>query len=87
QALIKALEGKWIAGAGLDVFEKEPPKANNPLLNMDNVVVTPHTAFYSDESFRQVRMRVGEAVRDVLSGVWPKDVVNPEVRMKLKKTQ
>ncbi|UCG55145.1 MAG: C-terminal binding protein, partial [Dehalococcoidia bacterium] len=72
QVLIKALENKWIAGAGLDVFEKEPPEANNPLLKMDNVVVTPHTAFYSDASFRQVRMRVGEAVRNVLSGVWPK---------------
>ena len=87
KALIRALEEKWIAGAGLDVFEKEPPEANNPLLRMDNVVVTPHTAFYSDASFRLVRISVGEAVRDILSGIWPRHVVNPEVQAELRKTE
>jgi phosphoglycerate dehydrogenase-like enzyme len=40
--LIGALRRKWIAGAGLDVFEKEPPSPNNPLLKMKNVVLLPH---------------------------------------------
>jgi len=40
--LIKALKQRWIAGAGLDVFEKEPPAPNNPLLKMKNVVLLPH---------------------------------------------
>ncbi len=44
QALIKALRAGWIAGAGLDVFEKEPIDPDSPLLGMDNVVMTPHTA-------------------------------------------
>ena len=52
-ALIKALQEKWIAGAGLDVFEKEPIDPDNPLLKMDNVVVIPHTASYSDAALEQ----------------------------------
>ena len=47
-ALIKALQERWIAGAGLDVFEKEPCDPANPLLAMDNVVVTPHTSGLSE---------------------------------------
>ena len=43
-ALVKALEEGWIAGAGLDVFEQEPALTTNPLLNMDNVILTPHVA-------------------------------------------
>jgi len=82
-ALIKALQEKWIAGAGLDVFEKEPVDADNPLLKMDNVVVSPHTAFYSDASAKQVRIRVGQEIASVLSGQWPKNVVNKTVKPKV----
>lgn len=49
-ALIKALEQGWIAGTGLDVFEQEPIPLDSPLLKIDNIVLTPHSAFYSDAS-------------------------------------
>jgi D-3-phosphoglycerate dehydrogenase len=48
-ALIRALSERWIAAAGLDVLEQEPPRADHALLQMDNVVLTPHIAGYSDE--------------------------------------
>ncbi|MFC2012739.1 C-terminal binding protein [Chloroflexota bacterium] len=83
QALINALRGKWITGAGLDVFEKEPIDPDNPLLKMDNVVVTPHTASYSDVSFSLLRRRVGEAAANVLNGRWPRSVVNKDVKPKI----
>ena len=82
-ALIKALQEKQIAGAGLDVFEKEPVDPDNPLLKMDNVVVTPHSASYSDAAFRQQRIIVGQEAARVLSGQWPKNAVNPTVKPKV----
>jgi len=82
-ALIKALQEKWVAGAGLDVFEKEPVDADNPLLKMDNVVVTPHSASYSDAAFERNRRGVGQRAASVLSGRWPKNVVNKIVKPKV----
>ncbi len=82
-ALIKALQEKWIAGAGLDVFEKEPVDPDNPLLKMDNVVVTPHSASYSDAAFKRNRRGVGQRAASVLSGRWPKNVVNKSVKPKV----
>jgi D-3-phosphoglycerate dehydrogenase len=82
-ALIKALQEKWIAGAGLDVFEKEPIDSDNPLLKMDNVVVTPHDASYSDKAFSlPAKIVLQETVR-VLSGRWPKNPVNKSVKPKV----
>ena len=81
-ALIEALQEKWIAGAGLDVFEKEPVEPDNPLLKMDNVVVTPHSASYSDAAFQRLRTSVGREAARVLSGRWPKNVVNKTVKPK-----
>ncbi len=79
KALVKALREKWIAGAGLDVFEKEPVEKDNPLFELENVVVTPHSASFSKMSLRNQPVNpVREAVR-VLSGRWPKNVVNPTV--------
>jgi D-3-phosphoglycerate dehydrogenase / 2-oxoglutarate reductase len=78
-ALIKALQEKRIAAAGLDVLEDEPPDPNNPLLKMDNVIVTPHTAFYSDEAFIESRRRVGQEVASILTGTRPRNCVNTEV--------
>lgn len=82
-ALIKALQEKWIAGAALDVFEKEPVDSDNPLLKMDNVVVTPHSASYSDVAFKRLRTSVGQEAARVLSGRWPKNVVNKTVKPKV----
>jgi len=82
-ALIKALQEKWIAGAGLDVFEKEPVDPDNPLLKMDNVVVTPHSASYSDVAFSLPAKIVLQEVVRVLSGQWPKNPVNKSVKPKV----
>ncbi|MFN8637736.1 MAG: C-terminal binding protein [Chloroflexota bacterium] len=78
-ALIRALREGKIAAAGLDVLEDEPPDPNNPLFSMDNVMVTPHTAFYSDEAFIESRRRVGQEVAAVLTGHRPRNCVNREV--------
>ena len=82
-ALIKALQEKWLAGAGLDVFEKEPVDPDNPLLKMDNVVAIPHSASYSDAAFKRLRTSVGQEAARVLSGRWPRSVVNKTVKPKI----
>jgi len=78
-ALIRALREGKIAAAGLDVLEDEPPDPNNPLLKMENVIVTPHTAFYSDEAFVDSRRRVGQEVAAILTGKRPRNCVNRDV--------
>jgi D-3-phosphoglycerate dehydrogenase len=83
KALIKALKEKRIAGAGLDVFEQEPIDPDNPLLKMDNVIVLPHSASYSDVAFKRLRTCVGQEAARVLSGRWPKNVVNKTVKPKI----
>jgi D-3-phosphoglycerate dehydrogenase len=82
-ALIKALESGKIAGAGIDVFEVEPTPANNPLLKMDNVIVTPHSAGSSDRLRLAAQVQVGQETARLLKGTWPMSVVNPEVRATL----
>ncbi len=83
-ALIKALTEKWISGAGLDVFEKEPVDSDNPLLKMDNVIMMPHSASYSDAAVEiQVKNPTEEVVR-ILTGRWPKNPVNPQVKPRFK---
>jgi D-3-phosphoglycerate dehydrogenase len=77
--LIRALNEGRISGAGLDVLEKEPPDPDNPLLKMDNVILSPHVAFYSEESIRELKQRATEGVSAVLLGEWPRVVVNREV--------
>lgn len=79
KVLIRALEEGRISGAGLDVLEKEPPAPENPLLKMDNVIVSPHVGFYSEESIRELKRRGAESVSAVLLGEWPRAVVNQEV--------
>ena len=79
KALIKALEEGWIAGAGLDVLEQEPPDPENPLLFMDNVIITPHVASASSRQGPETRRRVGQEIALVLSGRWPRTCVNPSV--------
>jgi len=79
-ALVESLRSGGIAAAGLDVFEEEPLPANSPLLGLANVVLTPHSAGMSEASVRRVKTEVGQAAAAVLSGRWPKSVVNPNVR-------
>lgn len=82
-ALVRALTEGWIAGAGIDVFEIEPPDENEPLLKMANVIVTPHSAFYSDAAAQQVPARCGEEIARVLTGRMPMNLYNPAVLDKL----
>lgn len=79
KALYKALRERWIAGAGLDVLEKEPPDWDNPLLKLDNVIFTPHSAFYSEESYIELKTRTAKAVLSVLNGKLPETIINPQV--------
>ena len=78
KALYKALKERWIAGAALDVMEKEPPDWENPLLKLDNLVITPHISFYSEESYVELKTRTAEAVLSVLKGGLPRAFVNPQ---------
>lgn len=78
-ALIDALQEGRILGAGLDVLENEPPDPNNPLLSMDNVVITPHSAHYSQLSMAIRPRRYGVEVASVLDGKKPMNLVNPPV--------
>lgn len=86
-ALIKALQNKQIAGAGMDVFEKEPVDPANPLLKMDNVIVMPHSASVSEEALEVQAVNPSQEARRVLSGFWPKNPVNKEVKPKVKLEQ
>jgi D-3-phosphoglycerate dehydrogenase len=76
-ALARALDRGQLAGAALDVLEKEPPSAS-PLLGRDNVILTPHTGFYSEESLVDLQMKASEEVVRVLTGQPPRNPVNPE---------
>jgi D-3-phosphoglycerate dehydrogenase len=77
-ALAAALDGKQIAGAALDVMENEPP-TGSPLLGRENVIITPHTSFYSEESLVDLQIKASEEVVRVLSGMPARNPVNPEV--------
>jgi D-3-phosphoglycerate dehydrogenase len=79
KALYVALKEKWIAGAALDVMDKEPPDWEAPLLKLDNIIITPHISFYSEESYVELKTKVAESVRAVLKGELPRAMVNPQV--------
>jgi len=79
QALYDALKNGQIAGAGVDVWDPEPVHKDHPLLEFDNVIATPHSAYYSDASAPLLLQRVGEAAADVLQGYLPRSVVNKAV--------
>lgn len=81
QALFRALSEGWIAGAGVDDIEEEPAKVadwkpDNPLFGLDNIVITPHAAYYSEESIHFVRDFAAHEVVRVLSGEAPLSPVN-----------
>lgn len=79
KALIATLAGKRIAGAATDVFEQEPVAADNPLLKMDNVIVTPHSLCWTDECFHNMASIGLKSIVDVLGGHRPEYLVNPAV--------
>ncbi|MCH8281257.1 MAG: C-terminal binding protein [Chloroflexi bacterium] len=78
-ALYAALSERRIAGAGLDVMEQAAPSASNPIFSLDNVVVTPHIAFLSQQSVHELEVRTAQATVDVLQGRMPQFLVNPAV--------
>lgn len=78
-ALIDALQNQRIAGAALDVFDPEPPRPGNPLLHLDNVIVTPHFCAMTAESLYNMGTLVAQGVLDVLKGKRPQYIVNPEI--------
>ena len=79
-ALIKALEEGWIAGAAVDVLEKEPPAPDNPILRMENVIFTPHVAGLHTEYPEDFAETSFEAIIDLKERRWPRSVVNPHVK-------
>lgn len=81
--LIAALEAGTIAAAGLDVLEHEPVAADNPLLTMSNVTLTPHVASATTRMRPETRRRVGREVALVLCDRWPMSCVNPTVLPKV----
>jgi phosphoglycerate dehydrogenase-like enzyme len=79
QALYDALKRGIIAGAGLDVFQKEPIEKSNPLIKLDNVVLVPHIGSASVETRTRMAVMAVENVIAALQGKTPKNLVNPDV--------
>ncbi|MEM3607725.1 MAG: glyoxylate reductase [Candidatus Bathyarchaeia archaeon] len=78
--LVEALREGWIAAAGLDVFEDEPVKPGDPLLSLENVVLTPHIGSATREARTRMAVMAAENLLSVLRGVEPRHLVNPEVK-------
>jgi len=76
EALVDALDNKLIAGAALDVLPQEPPPPNSRLLGRDDVILTPHTSFYSEESLVELQTKAAQQVALVLSGKEPRYPIN-----------
>lgn len=78
-ALVDALREGRLAGAAIDCHTTEPIPAEDPLTSFDNVVLTPHLAWYSEESYVELKRRTIANVVDVVAGRHPRDILNPEV--------
>ena len=79
EALVESLRKRTIAAAGLDVLAKEPPGASDPILGFENVIVTPHIGWYSEQSSAKLQENVALEAERILTGNPPKHPVNPEV--------
>lgn len=79
EALVEALGKKRIYGAALDVHETEPIPADHPLTTFDTVVLTPHIAWYTEESYFELKRRTVENVAQLISGERPENILNEEV--------
>ena len=82
EALYTALSQGLIAAAGIDVLEPEPPNPDKPLFKLDNILITGHSAHYSEEADEELWRRPWEEVSRVLRGEWPHGFVNPQVKEK-----
>ncbi len=82
KALYNVLKKRWISGAALDVMEKEPPDWENLLPKLDNLIITPHISFYSEESYVELKTKTAKAVLSVLKGGLPRAMVNPQAANK-----
>jgi D-3-phosphoglycerate dehydrogenase / 2-oxoglutarate reductase len=82
RALYEALKAGVIAGAAIDVYDPEPPLDDNPLFELDNILLSPHSAALTGECVIRMATGAAEGVVDVLSGRRPQFVVNPEVLSK-----
>jgi len=78
-ALADALQAGKLGGAGLDVLTQEPPDPDSPLLKLDNVVLSPHTGFFSEESLADLQTKAGLYTAQALCGERPDGLANPEV--------
>ncbi len=79
--LLKALQSGHLAGAGLDVLNQEPPSSNNPLLQLENVLVTPHVAGVDQQSSVDMAVQAAQNIIDLYQGRWPEgSIVNPDIR-------
>ncbi len=76
RALVEALENRTIHMAGLDVFETEPPGPDNPLLKLENVVLSDHAGYYSRESFAELKTKAAQNIVQALSGKRPLYAIN-----------
>ncbi len=81
-ALAASLRNHNIAGAGLDVLAKEPPDLSDPILALDNVIVTPHIGWYSEQSSTRLQELASLEAERILTGQTPKHPVNPQVLVK-----
>lgn len=77
--LLHAIKAGKIAAAGIDVWQPEPLPANDPLSNHPRVIATPHAAFYSDESLRELQTTAATQMVEILTGQMPQNIVNPAV--------
>jgi D-3-phosphoglycerate dehydrogenase len=80
EALVRALDEKLIAGCALDTTDPEPLPNPHALRGRDNVIIQPHTAWYSEQAMSGLQAGAPNEVRRVLCGEWPQNVVNPTVR-------
>ncbi|MCE9530746.1 MAG: phosphoglycerate dehydrogenase [Planctomycetes bacterium] len=85
KALYDVLKDKKIAGAGIDVFDQEPPDPNHPIIKLDNVVITAHTAGVDLQSRDEMALLASQCIARLSQGEWPAEcIVNPEVKGKFK---
>ena len=78
-ALAAVLQNDNLAGAGLDVFSEEPVAADNPLLKLDNAILTPHTAALTRECVTRMATEAAKCVLNVFAGREPQNVANRQI--------